>query len=164
MSHAKTKLGVGVEGGLTRVTGEVFDVQTPWSGWRWEMALRPPRMNAGEGSQGTESVFWSHFQIIVFFSPRRQPVDLPVLQAFFPSNTDRRESMRTPVTATVANLHWFRHYKPRRGLFKGHSGHTNKHLTRNTQWWWKNSRMCWCVGCSTRHVWRLNVWVKTCES
>lgn len=52
-----------------------------------KMALKPPRMNAGEGSEGTESVFLSYF--IVFFSPRRQPVDLPVLQAFFPSNTDK---------------------------------------------------------------------------
>lgn len=72
-----------------------------------------------------QSQWFYRFHFIVFFSPRWQPVDFPVLQAFFPSKTDRRESMRRPVTAYVTNLNVFRHSALWRGLFRGHIGHTN---------------------------------------
>lgn len=95
------------------------------------MAVKPSKGNAGEGFKGTESVFLSYFCFIMFFSPRWQPVDFPVLQAFFPSKTDRQESMRRPVTAYFTNLHEFRHYKLWRGLFWGHTGHTDSKKNKN---------------------------------
>lgn len=96
-------------------------------GGMWEMAVKPSRGNAGEGFKGTESVFISFFYcFIMFFSPRWQPVDFPVLQAFFPLKTDRRESMRRPVTANFSNFNEFRCSGLWRGLLiQGHVWHTN---------------------------------------
>lgn len=79
--------------------GEVLDIKSRCLQERRGMLLRPPGIIQERGTGGTESVILSLlFQIIVFSSPRRQPVDLPVLQAFLPSNTDKRQSMKTALT------------------------------------------------------------------
>lgn len=72
----------------------------------WYLVIRREEGNDHEaiqrecsrGLQGTESVwvyFFPNLFFIMFFSPRWQPVDFPMLQAFFPLKTDRQEVEET---------------------------------------------------------------------
>lgn len=75
--------------------GEVLDIRSRCFEERGDTLLRPPRIIQGRALGGRVSGLFSRFHIIMFSSPRRQPVDLPVLQAFLPSKTDKRQSMKT---------------------------------------------------------------------
>ena len=54
------------------------------------MALKPVMENAEQAFEGTNQRF------VKFFSPR-QPVDFPVLQAFFPLKTEARVGDLQPI-------------------------------------------------------------------
>lgn len=85
--------------------GEVLDIKSRCFEEGRDMLLRPPRIIQGRALGGRVSDFIFCFYIIMFSSPRRQPVDLPVLQAFLPSKTHKRQSMKTALTT---GFHLFR--------------------------------------------------------